>query len=68
MDQRNQHFSAGLLSNAMEQNAAKNQQEEWRRENANEKVFKLGNAIKTSGATIRGLQKVFVMSCAEQLS
>ena len=52
----------------MEQNAAKNQQEEWRRESANEKVFKLGNAIKTSGATIRGLQKVFVMSCAEQLS
>ena len=61
MDQRNQHFSAGLLSNATEKNANK-QQQEWHRESANEEAFKLGKAMKTCGATIRGLQEVFVMS------
>jgi hypothetical protein len=57
MDQRNQHFSAGLLSNAMEKNAANKQQQEWHRESANEKTFKLCEAMKTYGATIRGLQE-----------
>jgi len=56
MDQRNQHFSAGSLSNATEKNANK-QQQEWHRESANEEAFKLGKAMKTCGATIRGLQE-----------